>query len=69
MLRSCRLKSSSEMNQNKEAFCLLHEEFSRALMLLREINFCHLTRLTNDLARHISGNEHRNKNNDLSHFA
>jgi hypothetical protein len=52
------------MDQNEESFCLLREEFSRSLALLRKINFTHLSRLTSDLERHISGNEHCNNDND-----
>ena len=52
------------MGQNDEAFCLLREEFSRTRTLLGKINFTRLMRLTNDLESQISGNEHRNKNNE-----
>jgi len=52
------------MAQNDEAFYLLSEEFTRTRTLLGRINFTRLMRLTKDLESQISGNEHRNKNNE-----
>jgi hypothetical protein len=45
------------MDKNQEEFLLLNRELFRTRKLLREINFNHLKRLTNDLKRHIGDNE------------